>query len=577
MMADTDQALLLSYLGGDGSAFARLIDRHAGLVYGLAVRRTSDPHSARDVAQEVFILLARKANQLLKHPSVAAWLHRTTQNLARDASRAEERHQKKLDRFARHAEAETAADLDSGVLEMIERALAKLPMQEKEVVILRFYEDLDYEEISQHLGISQPAARKRVSRAIVRLQNLCLPHRLALTAGLAALYANPPRGLAASVLPKVVPSNPTTLTLTCLTLMTKATVMKWGLAVVVGGVLLTQWRTNHHLKKDLLNARDQLAALSTQQALPVTESLARSPSKDEADLEKALAEARSLSTSRKEVDLSGVSTMEEKIEKILAELSQWEGYYTPNPVVKQLVELGPEAVEPLLAYLTDTPRGEEPADKNYAGRSATEDALEELLTREDEAKILDAYANHGHLGKLISKYQLIGAREAVFDRIRSGEHVKRSDIAAAITLDPDAALPIVEEYALATDSVNDAFEVAKELDSVPNVDLTPILSHAVGLTGEIPEGLPAAYSLQMKSNLARLALENGVPEAIPLAAEVLRHPETYSFDRRNLAASVRKATNAFGGEDTIPDWLDENSDGFKWDADQRIFVLESEE
>ena len=86
-MGQTDQLLLTGYLRGhDQAAFGQLLKQHAGLVYGVALRHTRNPEDARDVVQEVFILLARKAARLIAHPSIAAWLHKTTHNVTRESS-----------------------------------------------------------------------------------------------------------------------------------------------------------------------------------------------------------------------------------------------------------------------------------------------------------------------------------------------------------------------------------------------------------------------------------------------------------------------------------------------------------
>jgi DNA-directed RNA polymerase specialized sigma24 family protein len=73
-----DTELLLRYASGRSEdAFAELVRRHVDLVYSSALRQTrGDPHRAREVTQMVFIDLARKANSLVRHPILPAWLHR---------------------------------------------------------------------------------------------------------------------------------------------------------------------------------------------------------------------------------------------------------------------------------------------------------------------------------------------------------------------------------------------------------------------------------------------------------------------------------------------------------------------
>ena len=70
------------------------------LVYGVAMRNIADPSIAEEVVQDVFVLLAKKAQALANHPSLAGWLHNTSRNVAREARRKRLGHQKKLAHFA---------------------------------------------------------------------------------------------------------------------------------------------------------------------------------------------------------------------------------------------------------------------------------------------------------------------------------------------------------------------------------------------------------------------------------------------------------------------------------------------
>lgn len=72
-------------------AFAELVNRHAGLVYGAALRQTGDATLAEDIAQTVFVILARKAGGLSPKVYLAGWLYRTTHFTAARAVRKEVR------------------------------------------------------------------------------------------------------------------------------------------------------------------------------------------------------------------------------------------------------------------------------------------------------------------------------------------------------------------------------------------------------------------------------------------------------------------------------------------------------
>src|SRR5215472_4056273 len=88
----TDASLLRQFArDGLESALRCLTERHINLVFGTAVRRTGDPGAAQEIAQNVFIALARKAAWLQNETSIAGWLHRTTVLEARQWWRSETR------------------------------------------------------------------------------------------------------------------------------------------------------------------------------------------------------------------------------------------------------------------------------------------------------------------------------------------------------------------------------------------------------------------------------------------------------------------------------------------------------
>jgi DNA-directed RNA polymerase specialized sigma24 family protein len=102
----TDQQLLRDYAGScSENAFAELVKRHIDFVYSAALRMVRDAQLAEDVTQSVFLALAENARQLVKHPVLPGWLHRTTQNLSANAVRADVR------RRAREQEAATMNEL----------------------------------------------------------------------------------------------------------------------------------------------------------------------------------------------------------------------------------------------------------------------------------------------------------------------------------------------------------------------------------------------------------------------------------------------------------------------------------
>src|SRR5258706_2687741 len=77
------------------SAFKTVVERYAGLVYASALRQVREPQMAQDIAQAVFILLARKAGRLRKKTILSGWLLQTTRFVAGHVIRTEQRRQRR--------------------------------------------------------------------------------------------------------------------------------------------------------------------------------------------------------------------------------------------------------------------------------------------------------------------------------------------------------------------------------------------------------------------------------------------------------------------------------------------------
>ena len=203
-----DQQLLRDYAANlSEAAFAELIRQHVDLVHSAAMRMVHDAHQAEDVTQGVFIALAWNAGQLSDRRVLSPWLHRTAQNIASKAIRSDVR------RRAREQEAAAMNELLSGepdsgweqIAPHLDAALGELSEQDREALMLRYFERKSGCGIAQTLGISEEAAQKRVTRAVERLRKLFAKRAVAVPASslVVALSANAvqaaPIGLAAAI------------------------------------------------------------------------------------------------------------------------------------------------------------------------------------------------------------------------------------------------------------------------------------------------------------------------------------------------------------------------------------------
>jgi RNA polymerase sigma factor (sigma-70 family) len=202
------QELLAEYVKtGSEAAFAEVANRYLNFVYSVALRLVGgDTVLAEDVAQTVFINLARKAPGLSSQVSLGGWLHEHTFHVATKAARAERRRQ------ARERKAMEASMLqdDSGVNlatvgPILDEAIRQLSTEDRTAVLLRFFEQRDFRAVGEALGSSEDAARMRVNRAVEKLHGFLRQRGVPLSAaalatGLATeVITAAPAGLATTI------------------------------------------------------------------------------------------------------------------------------------------------------------------------------------------------------------------------------------------------------------------------------------------------------------------------------------------------------------------------------------------
>lgn len=164
--AVTDADLLWRYLReGDEGAFSSLVRTHERMVIATAWRLTGDADLAKDVAQQVFATMARKASLLAERKCLAGWLHIAATHLATRSRAAEAARRSRQEEAASASVARVAEDVGP----LLDEALSSLGEAEREALILHYFEDRSYSEMAAALGLQEAAVRKRVSRGLKSL------------------------------------------------------------------------------------------------------------------------------------------------------------------------------------------------------------------------------------------------------------------------------------------------------------------------------------------------------------------------------------------------------------------------
>ena len=274
-MTESHELLVEYARNGTESAFRELVNRYIDLVYSTALRKLGgDAHLAQDVAQTVFLHLARKAPKLRRSVMLGGWLHQATCHVAATVTRTERRRQT---RESQAVQMNTLAHESSGNLDLVahvlDDAIGRLPAEDRTAILLRFFERRDFRSVGLALGSSEDAARMRVSRALEKLHLLLKRNGVSITAAALAAgltteaVAAAPAGLAMSIAGSVLTGAAGTGTILTLIKMTTLSELKASAFAVlaVAGLatpLVISHQTQSRLFQENQSLRQQVAQLS---------------------------------------------------------------------------------------------------------------------------------------------------------------------------------------------------------------------------------------------------------------------------------------------------------------------------
>jgi len=177
---DEDVRLMRLMSAGDTQAFEELIERHQSLVAGTVARMLGSKSEVEDIAQQVFIRVWKSAGRYTPRAKFTTWLLKITRNLVfnelrRTRRRAQVPIQTEPDAAEIPLKDETNPTPDASLLEnelqeAIEKAITELPERQRLALVLRRYEELNYEQIADILDLSVPAVKSILFRARTELR-----------------------------------------------------------------------------------------------------------------------------------------------------------------------------------------------------------------------------------------------------------------------------------------------------------------------------------------------------------------------------------------------------------------------
>ena len=169
----TDDAIILQVRAGDAEAFAGLVDRHYDRCARIAFRILGNREDAEEAIQDAFLRAFRALGSYEDRERFSAWLTRILVNQCRTVRARVERREAVFSELDVHAaEVFVHADAPDTVWPDLDRALAQLPPDQREAIVLRYADDLTYEEMARITGAGESALKMRVQRAFTRLRAL---------------------------------------------------------------------------------------------------------------------------------------------------------------------------------------------------------------------------------------------------------------------------------------------------------------------------------------------------------------------------------------------------------------------
>lgn len=188
----TDEELALLYISGDNGAFDLLLERNQAKLFSYILFVVRDKDLADDVFQETFMKVIQRLQEgkYVASGKFSSWLVRIAHNVIMDTYRSH-----RVDRIVDAANDNDLSNLGTKnlsegsvestyvytqVMEDVKRLMNHLPAAQREVVFMRFYQELSFKEIAELTGVSINTSLGRMRYAILNMRRLAREHGIQL-------------------------------------------------------------------------------------------------------------------------------------------------------------------------------------------------------------------------------------------------------------------------------------------------------------------------------------------------------------------------------------------------------------
>ena len=187
----SDATLVSSYMKGDESSLEVLIKRHKQRIYSFIYSKVYDRDVAEDVFQDTFIKVIRtlKRGKYNEEGKFLPWVMRIAHNLVIDHFRKNNR----MPKFQNSGDfsifsvlSDTSLNAEKALIkeqveEDVRRLIEELPADQKDVLVMRMYQDMSFKEISERTGVSINTALGRMRYALINMRKVIEKHNIILT------------------------------------------------------------------------------------------------------------------------------------------------------------------------------------------------------------------------------------------------------------------------------------------------------------------------------------------------------------------------------------------------------------